>query len=165
MKNHCNYNSDLGFLGFLWFSISLFVLIIHKGNHLGDLPPSPPEAPRRAPPPRGAPRRAVIELQFPRTDRNATTRHFCGSQQEGIGKHSSMLDSGVHNVVKQLSVTWAVETKLIKLGLPDIPLYIWHYIYSIYTRAPWICRTGYTHIDSKIYTCVHTQQNIYYIYT
>ena len=27
-----NYQSDLGFLGFLWFSISLFILIIYKGS-------------------------------------------------------------------------------------------------------------------------------------
>ena len=37
-----DYKSDLGFLGFLWFSISLFILIIYKGNHFGDLPPSSP---------------------------------------------------------------------------------------------------------------------------
>ena len=31
-----NYKSDLGFLGFLWFSISLLIWIIYKGNRFGD---------------------------------------------------------------------------------------------------------------------------------
>ena len=30
-----NYKSYLGFLGFLGFSISLFILIIYKGNRFG----------------------------------------------------------------------------------------------------------------------------------
>ena len=41
-ENDCNYKSDLGFWGFLGFSISLFILIIYEGNHFGDLPPPPP---------------------------------------------------------------------------------------------------------------------------
>ena len=32
VRKMVNYQSYLGFLGFLWFSISLFILIIYKGN-------------------------------------------------------------------------------------------------------------------------------------
>ena len=52
-----NYKSDLGFVGFLRFSISLFILIIYKGNHFGAPPPPPSPLPPRPlggrPSPRG----------------------------------------------------------------------------------------------------------------
>ena len=41
MKHMVNYKSGLGLGGFLWFSISLFFLIIYKGNRFGTPPPRP----------------------------------------------------------------------------------------------------------------------------
>ena len=57
-----HYQSSLGFLGFLGFSISLLILIINKGNRFGDPPPRPLGG---RPPPHGAPRRAAPPLRGP----------------------------------------------------------------------------------------------------